>query len=189
MRSTVQDYQRNLTFKKYRKSIQEMQELRESQKETDRQMKETDQRISKLGGRIGDLIEHIVVPNIMQKFNDLENLDFTKCSTNVKIKESRNPNLVAQVDIMLENGDIVIAIEVKSKPDILDVKNHILRMEKLRKAADLQHDHRRYRGAIAGAIMGDDIATHILKQGFYLIQQTGNTVQINTPPGFKPREW
>jgi hypothetical protein len=35
--------------------------------ETDRRFKETDRKISKLGGRI----EHLMAPNIMEKFNSL----------------------------------------------------------------------------------------------------------------------
>jgi hypothetical protein len=36
--------------------------------ERDRRMKETDRKISKLGSRIGDLVEELIFPNIMEKF-------------------------------------------------------------------------------------------------------------------------
>ena len=90
---------------------------------------------------------------------------------------------------MLENGDIVIAVEVKSKPDQDDVKEHVRRMEILRQVADLRGDNRKYRGAIAGAIMSDGIRKNILNNGFYLIEQTGDTVKLTIPEGFVPREW
>jgi hypothetical protein len=32
-------------------------------------MKETDRKISRLGSRIGDLIEELIFPNIVEKFN------------------------------------------------------------------------------------------------------------------------
>ena len=200
------DYPRGITFEDVWAALKEtdrmmketdlrMKETDRRMKETDRRMKETDRRmektdrqISKLGSRFGELVEHLVGPNIMSKFNDLD-FNFTRCSTNVIIKEHGNPNAVAEVDIMLENGDIVIAIEVKAKPENDDVKDHIYRMEKLRKAADLRHDKRRYQGAIAAAIINDNLRSYILKQGFYLIEQTGDTVHINIAPGFSPREW
>ena len=90
---------------------------------------------------------------------------------------------------MLENGDIVIAVEVKSKPREKDIEDHIKRMEVLRHQADLRGDYRKYRGAIAGAIMNKAICDYVMLNGFYLIEQTGDTVQLTIPEGFTPREW
>ena len=39
------------------------------------------------------------------------------------------------------------------------------------------------------AIIDDSLRCFILKQGFYLIEQTGDTVRINVPKGFKPKKW
>ncbi|MDR2304976.1 MAG: hypothetical protein LBE10_10360 [Treponema sp.] len=38
-------------------------------KETDRKMKETDRKIDKLGSKPGDLVEELIFPNILEKFN------------------------------------------------------------------------------------------------------------------------
>ena len=196
----------NLTFEQFWAILMEDREqlkaLRESMNETDRrmketdrqmketalQMKETDRKISKLGGRFDEMIEHLIAPNIMQKFNAL-GFEYTSCSQGYKVQEKGNPDIITEVDVLLEDGDIVIAIEVKAKPDKDDVLDHIERMEKLRRAADKRNDNRRYRGAIAGAILSDELRRYILKQGLYLIEQTGDTVQINIPENFNPREW
>ena len=196
---TSLEYTQGLTFEKVWAMFQEtdrkfqetdrmIKENAERQKETDRMIKETNQHIGELGSRFGELAAHLVAPNIMNKFNDL-NFNFTKCATSVIIKYPGNPNPIAEVDIMLENGDVVIAVEVKAKPKKDDITEHIERIDKLRKAANLRQDNRRYQGAIAGAIMGNEIRSSILKQGLYLIEQTGDTVQINIPYGFIPREW
>ena len=86
-------------------------------------------------------------------------------------------------------GDVAIAVEVKAKPNQDDVDDHVIRMEKLRCYADKRQDKRRYQGAIAGAVLSDSIRAYILKKGFYLIEQTGDTVTINVPDGFKARDW
>jgi len=62
-------------------------------------------------------------------------------------------------------------------------------MEILRKKADSKSDKRKYQGAIAGAIMSDTVRDYAHKAGFYVIEQTGDTVAINIPEGFKAREW
>jgi hypothetical protein len=59
----------------------------------------------------------------------------------------------------------------------------------LRRHADRNQDKRRYQGAIAAAIISEPVRRYILKKGFYVIEQAGDTVQITIPKGFKAREW
>jgi len=181
-----------LTFEKVWAMFQEtgkrMEETDRLIRETGEQIKETNRRIGELGNRFGELAEHLVAPSIMEKFND-RGFSFTKLSQDCKIVEPGEPKAVTEVDILLENGDIVIAVEVKAKPKQADVDDHILRLEKLRLAADRRNDSRRYQGALAGAIMGSAVRDYALQMGLYVIEQTGDTVQINTPEGFTAREW
>ena len=151
-------------------------------------MKETDRKIGELSNRFGELVEHLVAPSIMEKFNEI-GFFFTRKSLNVDIREPEIPGSSAEIDILLENGDVVIAVEVKSKPNENDIKVHTKRMEILRRAADRHSDTRKYRGAIAGAIMSDELRKQILRSGFYAIEQTGDTVKIAAPEGFTPRDW
>jgi len=157
-------------------------------KDLKERMKETDRLIGDLGNRFGELAEHLVAPNIMKKFNELD-FNFTRCSLDLVIKEPDGPQIIAEVDIMLENGDTVVAVEVKAKPKQADVDKHAKRMEVLRHSATQRGDTRKYQGAVAGAIMSQSLRDYILKKGFYLIEQTGDTVRICIPEGFKIREW
>ncbi|MDR1950267.1 MAG: hypothetical protein LBQ38_12815 [Spirochaetaceae bacterium] len=156
-------------------------------KETDRKMQETDRKISKLGDRLGDLVEHLVAPNILEKFNDL-GYRFGKAGTNVRFKDS-NLVPVAEVDILLENGDVSLAVEVKAKLTIPDVQEHMARMEKLRSYADEHGDQRKLMGAVAGAIIPEGVKPFAIRNGFYVLEQTGDTVKIDIPGDFIPREW
>jgi len=171
-----------------------LREVAEGQKEaklqmqeTRQQMKETDRRIGELSNRFGELAEHLVAPSIREKFNEL-GFTFGEMSRDKEIVDAEG-NHVAEIDILLENGDTVMAVEVKAKPNQKDVKEHINRMEVLRRRADARKDTREFQGAIAGAIMSNELRNHILKNGFYVIEQTGDTVKITMPEGFKPRRW
>jgi hypothetical protein len=185
-------------FKETRKQMKEtariVKENAKLMKETREQMKETDRQIGNLGHRFGELAEHLVAPNIMEKFNE-QGFHFNETATDKKFADSETHKVIVEVDVFLENGDIAMAVEVKAKPKIKDVDDHIRRMEVLRRHADRKHDKlsgriaRRFQGAIAGAIMGGDVRRYILKNGFYVIEQTGDTVQIAVPEGFKAREW
>ena len=183
------------TDRKFQETDRKFQELRNDMKETDlrmketdRRMKETDRKIGELGNRFGELAEHLVAPGIREKFNALD-YAFDKCSQNVDIADDGDVNSGAEIDILLENGDTAIAVEVKARPLAKDVDRHRERMEVLRRWADRHNDKRRFLGAVAGAIMPRDVRQTALKAGFYVIEQTGDTVAITVPEGFVPRVW
>ena len=62
--------------------------------------------------------------------------------------------VLAEVDILLENGNYIMAVEVKAKPRIKDIEHHIKRLEILRQHRNKFRDTRKIQGAIAGAIFG-----------------------------------
>ncbi|GHV43808.1 hypothetical protein AGMMS49546_26470 [Spirochaetia bacterium] len=131
--ATTEAIGEGLTFEKVWASIME---LKESQKETDRQMKETreeikengrqmresgerlDKQLGKLGNRFGEMVEYMVVPNLVTKFNEL-GFTFTKANR-TKITDKEH-DIFTEVDAFLENGDIVMIVETKSKPNIDDI--------------------------------------------------------------------
>jgi hypothetical protein len=175
------------TSQQMKETDRKMQETDQQIKETGRQMKETDRRMGNLDNRFGELAEHLVLPGIKEKFREL-NYTFEQVSKNIEITDSSR-KFITEVDILLENGDTVMAVEVKVKPAQKDIKEHIKRLEILRQRADVRHDTRKFQGAIAGAIMSNVMRDYIYKAGLYAIEQTGDTMRINLPPNFKPREW
>ncbi|MCL1993038.1 MAG: hypothetical protein FWG66_08830 [Spirochaetes bacterium] len=50
-------------------------------------------------------------------------------------------------------------------------------------------DKRRYYGAVASAVMSKSLRSQILKAGFYPVEQSGDTMRINVPKRFTPRQW
>jgi hypothetical protein len=157
-------------------------------KETAQQMKETDKRVGALTNRFGEVVEYMVVPSLVAKFNEL-GYTFQRVSRDIKIRDSEH-NIFTEVDAFLENGDYVMVVETKSKPDIDDIKDHITRMEKLRAWADLHTDTRKYYGAIAGVVMDDSPKTYALQKGLYVVEPSGETFTITSPAGvYTPKVW
>ncbi|MDR1326105.1 MAG: hypothetical protein LBK00_08740, partial [Treponema sp.] len=151
-------------------------------------MKATDKRISELGHRFGDMVEHMIVPNLVERFRELD-FEFTKTHRDTEIVD-REHDIVLEVDAFLENGQKVMIVEIKSKPNTRDIDDHIERMEKLRKYADMHSDKRAYLGAVAGVIFNEGEKTYALKKGFYVIEPSGDTFSITEPKGaYRPREW
>jgi exonuclease VII large subunit len=158
-------------------------------KDTDRQIKETNEQIGKLGNRFGELAEHLVVPNIEAKFNAL-GFHFNYVSPEPRVTlEGKDKQILAEFDILLENGESSVVVEVKVKPTEKDVKDHIRRLRVFRRYKDTISDKRKIYGALAGAIMLPNVKAFAIERGFYAIIQTGDTVKIDIPEGFTPKAW
>jgi hypothetical protein len=164
----------------------DLQETKQILKENAKQQKETDRELGRLSRRMGEVVEHMVAPNLRKKFREL-GYDFPQANTNSDVSDSTN-KIYLEIDVKLENGDKVMLVEVKTKPTAKDVKDHIKRLEKMRKYADLHGDKRTFLGAVAGAVMTDNVKEYVLKQGFFAIEPSGETFNIISPNN-KPKEW
>ena len=180
---TVPDYPRGLDFQQVWAALQENAR---QQEKTDRQMKETDRRLGKLGNRFGDVIEYMVAPNLRQKFGEL-GLIFPKVNQNSNVSDFDN-DIFLEIDSMLENGEKALLVEVKVNLTTEDVKDHIERLEKMRRYADLHGDKRAFLGAVAGVVITPFVKEYGLKQGFFVIEPSGETFNIIPPTG-DPKEW
>jgi len=156
-----------------------------------------DDRVGRLRNSFGELAEHLVVPGIAKRFAEI-GYHFGKIKNRrLQIPGRKKGQILTEVDILLENEDTVIAVEVKSRPQKVegdferdDVQRHVWRLEVLRQyRKDKGKPAKRILGAIAGAIFDDDVKKAALEAGFFVIGQSGDTMKIEIPEGFKPREW
>jgi hypothetical protein len=171
-----------------KETTQQMKETDRKMAETDREIKETSRLVGKITNRFGDIVEHMVLPNLVSKFQDLS-FTFTQASK-VKITDKQH-RIFMEIDAFLENGEKAMVVEIKTKPSIEDINEHIERMEKRRVYADLHDDKRIYLGAVAGVVFGDSEKNYALKNGFYVLEPSGETFTITEPKagGYSPREW
>ena len=163
----------------YESLMASIRELRESQKETDRQQKETDRKISRLGSRIGELIEHFAAANLLEKFDEL-GFEFDSISRNITIQNKRKEHLT-EIDILLEDGLFVMVVEVKSLLNRTNIDEHKARMKIIRERANSHSDPRKYLAAVAGATIENAAKEYALESGMYVIEQTGDNVRIKVP--------
>jgi hypothetical protein len=183
-KAKVQPYPKGLDFEQVWAALQKTEALVEKNA---RQMEATDKRVGELTNRFGDMVEYMVMPNLLAKFEEL-GFVFTK-SNRTEIKD-KDHNIFTEVDALLENSDKVMAVEIKIKPNIADINDHIERMEKLRIYADLHDDKRAYFGAVAGVVFSNSEKTYALKKGLYVIEPSGDTFNIIEPKGaYHPCEW
>ena len=101
--------QRKKTEEQRKKTEEQRKESEEQRKkEFDRKMEERDKRFDKilgrLGNRLGDIVECMFTPGIVGRFREL-GFVFNKAYPNTSITDRVN-NIITEVDITLENGDI-----------------------------------------------------------------------------------
>ena len=169
-----------------------IQDLAVQQKENERQMKASskrlDKKLSKLGDRFGEMIEHMVRPNLLRRFREL-GFDFDiirPAPWHARVED----RILTEVDVYLENKETAMIVEIRSKPSTDDIKEHMERMKKLRIWADANNDKRKYVGAIGGMIMNNNERDFALKSGFYVIEPSRGTFAVIAPEGdYAPREW
>jgi hypothetical protein len=178
-----------------------IKEVAEQMKETDRRLKETEKLIKENGklikengrqlgdvhNRVGELVEHIILPNILKKVEPL-NFKFKHVRKRFKFTD-KNYRVIAEADILLINGEYIMIIEVKTVLKVKDVDDHLKRLERIRRDAFPSDESRRFIGCVAGAVADETVKNYAHKKGLYVLEQSGDTLKLDVPEGFTPRMW
>jgi hypothetical protein len=138
-----------------------------------------------LGGisnTIGALIEHVMTAGLPKKFKKF-GFSFNRVTT-VKWAGGEN-NIYTEIDGLLENGDQAMAVEVKTTLRNEDIDDHLTRMERVRKYADLHGDKRDFLSAIAAGNVSKSAREYALKKGLFVIEPAGEDVKITKPVSAK----
>jgi len=178
------------TDRKFQETDRKFQETDRKFQETDRkfqeQTREFNQRFAKLGDRLGELVQAMVEGGIKRMFKDL-GYDFDVCNPKIEFG-NKELNIYDEVDILLENGDYALLAEVKTNLSVNDVKKHLKTMQNFRLVADAKNDKRRFIAAVGGGVVRRNVQEFALKQGMFVVQQSGENVEILVPKG-KPKVW
>jgi len=145
-------------------------------------------RVGELTNKVGRIVEKVVVPNIVDKFNE-KGFKFDAVSTNVEfLNEKKNGNLT-EIDALLENGKFVIAVETKMDLSVSDVNAHIKRLQALRKVPRFKG--KKIYGAVSTAIAREKPVNYALSKGFYVLRQPDvMAVKImDFPKGRSAKAW
>jgi hypothetical protein len=105
------------------------------------------------------------------------------------VKDKKTQRKLADVDILLVNGTIVMMVETKTMMTCGDVDWHETRMEILRQASRSLFGNRKLYGAIGGVKMSPKVRKYAIDKGFFVIGLAGGTIKIDMPEGWTPKAW
>jgi len=159
----------------------------ENWERADRRIEEAHRQLGGISNTFGEVIEHLVIPGIEERFAEM-GMRFNQVSARRKLKDSAG-KVVAEIDLLLENDDIVVVVETKGKPSIKDIERHGGKLEKLREWLGGERERRRILGVVAGAVFGSGERLAALEAGFYVVVQSGDTMCMDIPDGFEPKVW
>ncbi len=160
------------------------QENERRSQEADRRLQELDKQIGRLGNRLGDFVQEMVAPSVVQLFAD-RGLEVHQLARNVQAK--RNGQAM-QIDLMVLNDDAVVLVEVKSALSVDDVNEHLQRLAGF-KTVFPRYADARVMGAVAAMVIPDNVASYAYHQGLFVLGQRGETMQILNDAQFQPRTW
>jgi hypothetical protein len=181
------------TDEQIRRTDEQMQRTDEQMRRTDEQMRRTDERIDRmaieiggLGNSVGLFMETLFSANLWDKFTD-EGYDFEQGGKRVFRYKGK---IIAEVDFFLENGEYVMAVEVKTSLTEHYVNEHLKKLERIREYFDNIKENRILLGAVAGPSVSGDVVRYAQKNGLYVIVQSGAAAKIaDKIDGFRAREW
>jgi hypothetical protein len=152
----------------------------ETEKQLNKMSKKVDEVTKQVGGiknSIGEIVEGLMTSDLFEKFKVL-GYDFDDAISNCTIREKGTKRMLAEVDMLMLNGTIALAIEVKTTMTIGDVDNHLKQMNTLHNSPNNLLRGKKLYGAMAGAKMTERAKNHAIKRGFFVLQPSGRTVTI-----------
>jgi archaellum component FlaC len=158
----------------------------------DRQTEKFDKMSENLGGlnrSMGELIETLIAARLWEKFNEYP-YDLQRAYQRVPLFDENN-RVLTDIDILLSNGEYVMAVEVKRELDReKDVDRHLKRMELIRKYPPAETKGKKLLGAMAGGVVDADVRDYAHSAGLFVLELTGESVKlVERPREFTPREW
>jgi hypothetical protein len=159
--------------------------------EADRRMKElekvaanTSREVAGLTTRWGQFVENLVEPGVVRLFQERG----IQVKETAQRKISNRLEAPMEIDIWAVDGDVAVAIEVKSRLSRGDVDGFLDTLSRFRLAFPHYGDYRIY-GAVAAIEIDRGVDRYAYQRGLWVIKQTGDTVTLANDLSFQPRSW
>ncbi|MCS7009037.1 MAG: hypothetical protein NZL93_03750, partial [Chthoniobacterales bacterium] len=93
-----------------------------------------------------------------------------------------------EVDLIVKDEGVVVAVECKSRLTREAVEEHGKRLGKIRRIASGYEGKVLY-GAVAGMVVEEEAQRVAEEEGLYVLRQSGESVEIANRPGFEPKKF
>jgi hypothetical protein len=177
--------------KKFDRLFEELtQKQAEAAEQLARLEKNVDRVSNNVGGlnrSLGALIETLIAARLWEKFPQY---GLGRAYQRIPIYGENN-EIKTDIDILLVNTTMCMAVEVKHELNRTDeVNRHIKRMELIRQYPPELVRGKELMGAMAGGLVDPEVGDYAYRAGFYVLELSGESVRLAGPPeGFAPKKW
>ncbi len=174
-------FQENLDFSISRSRKEFENDLKKSRKEFDKKLGE-------ITGTWGKFVAEMVQPKIVEMFKE-RGVAIEMSAQSVK--GFKNGQVFYEIDILLVNTDVAVAVEVKSTLTRVDVDEHLERLDKIKEIAPklFNLSGMSVYGAVAGMIIENKADKYAYQNGLFVLKQKGSIVEIVNDAKFEPKIW
>jgi hypothetical protein len=172
----------------FKKVAQAQQETERKFQETDRRIEQVHKQLSReignLGGAWGRFVENMVAPACETIFLD-RGIPVHQVSQRVKKRLDGN---TLEIDILVLNQEHALAVEVKSKLSVQDVKDFLVDLADFRRFFP-EYEQKQVYGAVAAMDIEDGADKYAYRQGLFVLTQSGESISILNNDQFQPKNW
>ena len=166
--------------------VRSIEELRESQRESHR---ETYRAIKDLAGvfatQWGKLVEALVEPGCVDQFRE-RGINITRSFQRAEGIDGEGRQM--EVDVLLVDGNEVVAIEVKTNLKTNDVDEHEERLERF-KSAFPEYREKTIFGAVAALSFESGTDKYACRRGLFVLRPEKGLTRIANDRSFQPKRF
>ncbi|NEQ30959.1 MAG: hypothetical protein F6K04_08140 [Leptolyngbya sp. SIO4C5] len=144
----------------------------------------TSREVAGLTTRWGQFVENLVEPAVIRLFQ-ARGIDVQETYRPIK---SKRAGAQMEIDVFAVNGASAVAIEVKSRLSQRDVDEFVETLSRFKQAFPHYGSYQIY-GAVAAIEIDADVDRYAYRRGLFVIQQSGETVEIANGDAFSPAAW
>ncbi|KKJ00591.1 hypothetical protein PROH_11635 [Prochlorothrix hollandica PCC 9006 = CALU 1027] len=173
-------------------------EFERSRAEFDRRSQEAEQRLARaeaiaaqasesvdnLSSPWSRFVENLLEPAALRLFQER---GFAVKEISQRVRSARGGTNL-EIDLFVVDDDVAIVIEVKSRLTQSGIRQVLATLDRF-KTTFPHYANYQIHGAVAAIEIDGEVDQYAENQGLFVIQQTGDTVYISTPPNFTPRAW
>jgi exonuclease VII large subunit len=173
--------------RKHAEAVEERKKTERIVAEVGRKVDRVSENVGGLNRSMGELVETLLTAHLWEKFPQY---GFTHALQRIPIYDE-NKQIKSDVDILLANTDVCMAVEVKRDLNKMEsVDEHLKRLGLIRQYLPKLVDGSQLLGAMAGAVVDPDVKDYAHKSGLFVIELSGNAVcLVPQPEGFVPKQW
>ncbi len=186
-----QDFQR--VWQMFEKTHWELQELKERQIDVFERMEKSDKKVNKFFGMLkelnrnwGKLVEALIKPSVATQFRKW---GIPVVGSGQRVEKKLDGDTI-EIDLLLTNGDSIIAVEVKTTLSVQDIDDHVKKHLEPFKRFFPEYADRQIYGAVAYIHLEENADRYAYKKGLFVLTfATGDMVIIKNDEKFKPQVW